>query len=152
MKINLVKHEGVLKPALDDDKAKLSKSFTEGDIVEVTIKKNRNAKFSAKYWCLIGLVFESLPENFCLHLEGDFYIPIPTKEMLHYQIKLKSGLYEKIKTWGGHEAIQVKSVAFDKMDDLEFSAFYDKTFDIIEKYFLVDSKRDEIEPMVAGYF
>ena len=152
MKINLVKVAGKLIPAMEEDQKKMQKAFTEGEVIEVSIKKSRNYKFLKKYWSLLNLVFENLPENFALVIEDQFYIPIPTVNELHYQIKMKIGLYEKKLTWGGNTALQIKSIAFDKMDELEFSEFYDKVFDIITNHFLVGSRREEIEPMVAAYF
>lgn len=152
MKINLSKVQGKLIPAMDEDKEKLVKYFEEGEVVEVSIKTSRNYKFLKKYWSLVNLVFENLPENFCLIVSDQYYIPIPTAQELHYQIKVKAGLYKKKTTWGGFQTIEVKSIAFDKMEEHEFSEFYDKVFDIVLAHFLVDSKREEIEPMLAGYY
>lgn len=139
-------------PAFDEDKEKFQKAFPIGEAVEVTVKSKRNYKFLKKYWSLVTLVFDNLPENFHLKIGDEFFIPIPTKDELHYQLKIKAGLYERKRTWGGFETLQVKSIAFDKMDEYEFSNFYDKIFDIVCAHFLIDSKREDIEPILAGYY
>lgn len=151
MKINLVSNGTYLIPALDEDKEKFHKAFTSGDVLEVSIKKVRNYKFHKKYWALLKLVFENLPDNFCLVTKHQ-YLPITTIQDLHFHIKMKAALYEKKMTWGGIITYQVKSIAFDKMDNIEFSEFYDKVFDIIINHFLIGSEKRELEAEIAAYF
>lgn len=156
MKINLVKHQGKLVPAMAEDQDKMKKAFVEGEAVEVKIKKFRNYQFHKKYFSLISLVFENLEEGFFIECQNGEKLFITDVNDLHYHVKMLTGLFERKMNMRGNFDILVKSISFEKMDNLEFQEFYEKVYDVLTKYFapyLGDKQtRKQVEMEIAGYF
>lgn len=123
----------MLVPSLPEDEDKLSK-WANRAILEVEIKKPRNAAFNRKWRALVGIVLKN----------QEIYT---TEEDLLVEIKLKCGHYtEHITTKKGIIYIP-KSLSFAAMDEMEFSVFYDKAIDVILQHFIKGTKH-EIEEMV----
>lgn len=112
-----------------------------GDVVTVEVKKPRNGKHHRLYWALVGIV----------HHNQDRY---ETTEQLHSAIKIAAGHYELLTMPNGNEYKIPRSIAFDKMDQTEFSAFYDRVCDLVAKHFLpgvsVESLKTEVEIMIGA--
>lgn len=111
-----------------------------GDVVTVEVKKPRNSKHHRLYWALIGIV----------HHNQDRY---ETTEQLHSALKIAAGHYDLLTMPSGQEYKIPRSIAFDKMDQVEFSQFYDRVCDLIAKHFLpgvsVEDLKAEVEQMIG---
>ena len=79
---------------------------------KVEIKKIRNPSFHRKFYGLMSLL-----KNNQSHFK--------TMEQLLNFFKRNTGYYETFLDHKGNEYIEYKSISFSKMDDLEFSKFYD---------------------------
>ena len=150
MKINLVKVGGKLIPASDEDKKYLAK-FADGEVLNITLKKTRNYRFLSKYYSLLRHVFSNLEQDFKILTRNGLFIEINSVEDLHFQIKMMAGLYEKVITWGGNTTYKVKSINFDKMDEIEFSIFYETVFAILQKYFYPYLEQDKVNHIEQYY-
>lgn len=142
MKILARKHLSALHPIDDAGRDALAK-ISGGDIVTVEIKRPRNVKHHQKYWALVGLVWENV--------EHDRY---PSMDDLHAAIKIAVGLRTRIELPNGAVGFVPGSISFNKMDQTEFDAFYDKVCDAVAKWFLPgvsdqDLKR-EVESMIGA--
>lgn len=127
MKINIVKQlNNTFKVAYDSDFEKLKK-IKAGVPYEVDIKNRRNAKFHRKFFALINLVFQN----------QDTYNVI---DELRKDLTIASGFYTQHKTFTGQIRTEAVSIAFHKMDEIEFSELYNKFLDTIEKYFHFDKE------------
>ena len=133
MKINLIKHGGVLLPSLPDDELALE-SIKRGEIVTATIVRSRNSAFHRKYFALLGVVVENT----------DY---LNTEQVLHL-LKLKLGHYETIVNTNGQAIYIPKSISFGKMSPDEFSKFYNQSINIILRDFLTDWKDDQIDKAI----
>ena len=138
---------GKLAPCNAED-LKIIQGLENDTDYKVKITRPRNVKFHRKYWKLLGLTIENLPEGHIIKI-NDQDFRVKNSNHLHWLIKMEMGLYSNVLTISGEVIQHVHSIAFNKMDEGEFSNFYGKAVEIILKYFLVgvsaEDLRDEIE-------
>lgn len=112
-----------------------------GSAVSVEIKRPRNIQMHKLYWALIGIVHEN----------QDRY---ETTEQLHSAIKIAAGHYDLLTMPSGQEYKIPKSISFEKMDQTEFSQFYDRVCDLVAKHFLpgvnVQALKAEVQQMIGA--
>ena len=138
-KCYVVKTLAGLTAAYDADKEHLSK-LKLGEVYRCEIKRPRNIAFHCKYWALLNLVFDNLPES----LEGT----IRSVDELHWHVKMQCGIRTQRVTLGGKILYEVGSIAFHRMTESEFEAFYQKAANVIVKYILpvdADELLNEVE-------
>ena len=117
MKINLVKQGFSLYPATDED-ADTLKRMRRAEVYHCEIKAARNYNFHKKYFALINTAWEYLNEK----QEEKF----KTKLRFRKSLEKEAGYYDTIPDLnGGADIEQVKSIAFDEMDELTFAELYD---------------------------
>lgn len=131
MEIHLIKTPLGLKPIYDFDEEKYG-LIKNGEIIKAKITKARNIKFHGLFWSLIELVFVNQKKY-------------KTKEDLLIEVKLKTGCYNEHITLEGEIKFIPKSISFEKMDDLEFRDFYNKTLNILGELLNVDSEKLRLE-------
>lgn len=124
MKILCQKTLGTLRPADDASRNALTK-IKNGDYVTVEVKRPRNSKMHRLYWALISLVWENLDQE-----------RYPSAEDLHAAVKIATGLRTTIVLPDGTHGFIPGSIAFHKMTQDEFTAFYDRVCDLMAKHFL----------------
>ncbi|MDX8400920.1 MAG: DUF1367 family protein [Gallionellaceae bacterium] len=139
--IHVVKMQGcLLRPATQYDND-LLKVWRVGDVLRSTIVKPRNGKFHCKGMSLLQEVFNN-QERF-----GNM-------TALMDAFKLESGHYEWHESLSGKTYPKPKSIAFDKMDDAEFSLIYSKWIDIAMQNFMEGMTAQEIHnhiDKILGY-
>ena len=126
MKCFMEKKEGVLCRTEGED------SFLElpdGEY-EVDIKKPRNIRFHRKFFSVLRIAFEN----------QDKYDNI---DHFRWEILLKAGYYHKHATLKGNIIYFPKSLSFDNMDEIEFTAFYDKFISILFSDFIIGTSEDQ---------
>ena len=136
-KLVLRKHLGSLRPADEQCETWLGK-IANGDCIMVDARKPRNIQHHRKLFALLNLVVENIDQSI-------------TVEMLLGIIKLRTGYCDVIQTAKGEIALP-KSIAFESMDQTQFSEFYDKAVDFIIQEILPVSRAElesEILEMVA---
>ena len=140
MKFLACKTLGGLTPA-DVAGEEALRKIRVGDFVTVEMKKPRNSAHHRLYWALIGIV----------HQNQNRY---ETAEHLHTALKIAAGHYYILTMPNGNEYKIPRSIAFDKMDQTEFGAFYDRVCDIVAKHFLpgvsVEALKAEVEQMIGA--
>lgn len=136
MKLNLVRKEFYFVPATDDD-MQIALKVKKGEVVQANIKVLRNYAFLKKFWALINVAWSFLTE--------------PQQEFFHNSVdgfrctlEVAAGYYDEFydatrKSW----VQKPKSIAFDKMDEAEFSKLYEAVVDVIFKIFLRQVNKDE---------
>lgn len=108
--------------------------------LRVEIKRDRNSKHNAMYWSLLQYVADALN-----HGPGGN----ATKESVHKWLKLRMGYFKTVElssadadVAGTPMAIEYESIAFDEMDQTQFSQFFDTALDLIQTQicpYLMDS-------------
>lgn len=122
MKVMLLKTLSGLAPA-DEEAREALKRFRVGETLSAEIRKPRNVQFHRKFFALVGLVFENLPED----LEQKYR---STEELLT-EIKFQVGHFDEHRTIGGKTMCIPRSINFASMDELEFSKFYKSVVDVV---------------------
>lgn len=108
-----------------------------GEDVLCTITRPRNYEFLKKFWALVRLTYENLPER--LHRMLDIY----SVEDMAVCIKLDLG-YANTVWHGARQVVIVGSISFEAMDETEFERFYQRSIDVILEKYLRGSIRQEI--------
>lgn len=113
-----------------------------GDTVLCKISRPRNYEFHKKFFALVRLTYENLPER--LH----YMLNIWSEEDLLTCLKLDLGLATTV-YHGGKEFIKTGSISFAAMDNSEFENFYQRTIDVIlNKYLRGTDKQALLEEIV----
>ena len=151
MEFFAVKKMGILKP-YDRTDAELLAKMREGEPYRVKVSMPRNLKFHKKFFALLALVFDNLPEEIPAKLPDGQAVEIRSIDDLLWHIKMQTGHYEQKVTLGGRVTYEAKSISFSAMDEAEFSDFYNRAVNVILKYFLSETNEEELEEMIAVSF
>lgn len=150
-KVYLTKTLNGLIPSYDSDKEAL-KGLRLNETYQAEIKQPRNVKFHKKYWALINLVFTNLPEDFCIETVDGQKDYIKKPDDLHWHIKCQCGIMDKKISLGGKIMYEVGSISFQSMDEPSFAEFYDRALNVVVKYFLVGTDKEEIANEIEMFF
>lgn len=136
---HLIKHKGVFKAA-DYDSEEAVKKISEGEVVRCKSVKQRNYQFLKKYWALVNVTLQNLPESVEQNLMQKHQFRIKSKEDVHFYFKIKNGYIEK-KYIGkdGNIAWVPKSISFDSMEPEEFDTYFNDALDTAAKLLTVES-------------
>ena len=143
MKAFLTKQlNGNLKPSTQEDKEKLAK-IKVGEEIRVEFTRPRNIQFHRKYFSLLNLAFDNMPERY-----GEQYKNV---DQLRKAIMLELGRYKLITNLQGHSWPEIESISFANMKQDEFEKVYSETIDVIIRHLLPGNKREEIEREIVNY-
>lgn len=144
MKIKLLNTISGLKPLYDSDYDE-KKKLKIGNVYEATIKLSRNISFHRKYFQLINIAWEYQNESVIEHFHNNI-------DLFRKTIEMAAGWCETIYSINRKEWIETpKSIAFDKMDNAEFSELYDRVKDVLYKYFLKHISIEEFEKNLINF-
>lgn len=132
---------GGLRP-VDEAGEEVLRRIKRGDCVMVEVKRPRNPAFHRKYWALVNLVHENLDET-----------RYPTPDAFHQALKICAGLRTEIHLPEGQVGYIPGSIAFHKMSEDDFSAFFNRVCNLVSRHFLPgvdeDALRAEVEEMIG---
>lgn len=135
---------GTLRAA-DDAGKELLAGLKNGEAVRVSITRPRNVRFHRLFWALMQKVHDNLPED-----KAERY---PTTELLVAWFKIKTGHCDTFMIEGRGTVYLPKSISFAKMDNTEFSAFFDRCCQLVALHFIPDVSpadwRREVEQMIG---
>lgn len=113
---------------MDETDWEIAKQLRLGQDVKVHISMPRNIKFHRKFFALLNLTFDNLPEQIQKELH------IFSIETLLVAIKIDLGYYDWINV-AGRNVVKLRSISFAKMDEVQFEHFYDLAVtDILSNY------------------
>ncbi len=137
MKITLIKTlNGTFKLAYNSD-YNLAKKVPLNEPIVFEWSKPRNLRFHKKFFALLNMVYENQEQyNNIEHLRKD--------------LTISAGYYDLRFNIEGVEVQEAKSISFAKMDDLEFSEFYNRIVDVVVKWLGID--KQEIIDNIEQYF
>lgn len=115
-----------LEPASQFDAEMVAELAFDRDI-EVSIKQRRSLPQMRAYWAMLANVVEAT----------ECY---PTAERLHEAIKIDCGYCTQFKTLRGAPVLQADSIAFSRMDGVEFSGFFKRAERLIAETYGIDPK------------
>jgi len=144
-----------LVPLTDDDAEKLKKVGAD-EVVKCTVVKARSAAFHRKFFGLLSLVLDNIPDDAVFEATASDgskqVLQIKTVDDLLFHVKCQAGLMESAVTLGGKVLYIPKSISFAKMDDFAFSEFYSKAVDVCLKFFLKGVDKAALQEEVALNF
>ena len=152
--ILLVKNYHALKPA--DEKAEqwLSK-IGQGEAIQVRARKYRNLSFHRKFFALVNYAFDmwqppELPDDPGRPWMKDIS---PTKNLDRFRkdMTILAGFYESYYRLDGTVRVEAKSIAFDKMDEDEFSELYSRMIDVILEHICVGMDSDQLSREILEF-
>lgn len=109
------------------------------------ITRPRNYEFHKKFFALIRLTFDNLPER--IH----HMLNVRSEEDLLTCIKLDLGLATTI-YHGGREIVKPGSISFAAMDNDEFERFYNRALDLILSKYLRGATREQIAEEIRRFY
>ena len=125
-----------LVPMYDSDLVK-KKRLKEGEVYKVEVSIPRNYQFLKKFFALVRLTFDNLPERLVRMLG------VRNEEDMLDCFKLDLGLFTQV--WHGRRPIaKLGSISFAAMDETEFQNFYNRCVDIVITKYLRGTTRQEI--------
>lgn len=130
MEILLQKRMGALVPA-DEAAEDALRGVALNSVIKAKISVPRNIFFHRKFFAMLNIVMKN----------QDRY---PTLDVLLSVCKLATGHAEVIRTKHGDVAIP-RSISFAKMDELEFSSFYDRAVQWVLREVIPGLQRKELD-------
>ena len=127
MKLNLLNTLDGLKPCYDDDYED-KKKLKLGQVYSAEIKLFRNYEFFKKYFKLINITWEFLPE----HIQEKF----KNRDKMREPLQMTAGFTDTLFSIDRGELVErPKSIAFESMPEEEFIELYERVKDVIFKVF-----------------
>lgn len=108
-----------------------------GKDVECEVKQSRNLKHHQKYWCLVNLCAENT-ERF-------------TAKRIHEIFKMRTGYATTYTLADGTKMVDYDSIAWAKMDQTAFEAFYERVLDVVAKDILPGVNRADLQRELMEY-
>lgn len=125
-----------LVPMYDSDLGK-KKRLKEGEVYKVEVSIPRNYQFLKKFFALVRLTFDNLPERLVRMLG------VRNEDDMLDCFKLDLGLFTQV--WHGRRPIaKLRSISFAAMDETEFQNFYNRCVDIVLTKYLRGTTRQEL--------
>lgn len=145
MTVNLVyTNNGTLIPETDTD-AEIKRSLKPGQTYVADIKIKRNADHHRKYFAMLNTAWEFLPENV-----QSFYKH--NVEVFRKYLEITVGHCEIFFSPKRMEWVEgPKSIAFDKMDQAEFEALYNRVRTLLDTLMSRYMTKEQFETLFLPY-
>lgn len=139
MKIYLVRKKNTLVPLSDHDFDKL-KRIKEDQIIFVDYKKPRNPLFHNKFMSMVRTVFNNQEK----YIEFDNLLNV-----LKIELGYCDTMLVPVAPGYDYEIRIPRSISFAKMDEIEFTEFYNKAVTMCLSRFLPQTTPEELEEYVT---
>lgn len=150
MKFHVARRKGetILRPAFPEDAEAIARMRVD-EVYRAEVKLPRNIRFHRKFFSLLNLVLDNIPEGHQMTTPQGQVLTIQTLDELLWHIKMQIGHYEQRVTLGGKVTYDAKSISFSAMDEAEFDKFYAAAIAVICRYILPGIDREDLIDMVA---
>jgi hypothetical protein len=129
MKLRVVNTPTGFVPETDDD-AEIKRKLKRGATYEVTIKEVRNPLFNRKFFAMLNIAWDFLPEWEQAKYGNN-------QDMFRYAVEVKAGFCEMVYVpKSDNIVLRAKSIAFDKMSEQEFEKVYNGVREILIRDFI----------------
>lgn len=132
----------VFIPCWESDELVCNK-LGRGEIIECKTISERDVVRHRKYFALLNKAIENMPE----HLEKKY----PSLDALRQAVTIEVGYYDVFYDFQGNEFKRAKSIAFDKMDNIEFKNLYDRTLDALLKYIFIGMTEQDFQDNILSF-
>ena len=138
--MRLVKTSMGLSPYTDEDAVELRRVGI-GDILQAKALDQRNVQHHRKFFALIRVVYDNMPEQFDSHF--------PTQDDLRHELIKRAGFYKEYIDLKGNKQYRAESISFDSMGQKRFDDLYNRVLDVVVQWFLFD--RDVLESEIMQF-
>lgn len=138
--MRLVKTSMGLSPYTDEDVIELRRVGI-GDILQAKALDQRNVQHHRKFFALIRVVYDNMPEQFDSHF--------PTQDDLRHELIKRAGFYKEYIDLKGKKQYRAESISFDSMGQKRFDDLYNRVLDVVVQWFLFD--RDVLEGEIMQF-
>ena len=138
--MRLIKTSMGLSPYTDEDAIEL-RGVGIGDILQAKALDQRNVQHHRKFFALIRIVYDNMPEQFDSHF--------PTQDDLRHELIKRAGFYKEYIDLKGKKQYRAESISFDSMGQKRFDELYSKVLDVVVQWFLFD--RDVLEGEIMQF-
>jgi len=142
MEVYLTKINGVFIPTHDSDYEKV-KAIPNKSEVKVKITIPRNSGYHKKFFAMLRLVIDNMPDKFAIYRNEDLLLD---------ELKMQTGHVELRESLGGKAYFRPASISFANMDQKEFETFFHNCLDVVIKYFLPNMKEEEILQELINFY
>lgn len=125
----------------DDNDLQLFRRLKRGAVVKVETRTPRNLRFHRKFFALLRVTFDNLPE----HIASSMHIE--SIEALLMLLKMDMGYFDVVEI-GEHHFVKTRSISFAEMDEAAFEEFYNKAVTCILNNYLTLSSQADLEEAV----
>lgn len=125
----------------DDNDLQLFRRLKRGAVVKVETRTPRNLRFHRKFFALLRVTFDNLPE----HIASSMHIE--SIEALLMLLKMDMGYFDVVEI-GAHHFVKTRSISFAEMDEAAFEEFYNKAVTCIINNYLTRSSQADLEEAV----
>lgn len=111
----------------------------------LVIRFIRSPEFHRKYFAMLRFAYQNLPEKFA----GTY----PTSELFRKTVQVMAGEYDR--TWNldtGEEIVMPKSIAYESLDNAQFSSLYDRVCDVLLRNFFEGMTKQDIIDNLTSFF
>ena len=128
-----------------DEDYEAKRKLKIGSTYEVTIKEMRNPLFNRKFFAMLRVAWDFLPE-----WEREKYGNNP--DMFRYAVEVKAGFCEMVYVpKSDNIVIKAKSIAFDKMNETDFEKVYNGVRDILIRDFVGSEHEDAFTEQIKWF-
>lgn len=128
---------GHLAPTTDEGVEGVRK-MKPGQEYQIVLTMPRNYKFHCKFFALLKVVYENQEKY-------DNY------EAFRHEVQMRCGHYAAHTHLTGLVSYVPKSISFADMDEIQFSALYDRAIDVLIENFIPGTDRDELIAEVINF-
>ncbi|MCD8312648.1 MAG: hypothetical protein LUC24_00630 [Bacteroidales bacterium] len=121
------------------------RKLREGSDVVLTARKARSAGLHRKFFALVRLVADNLPEE-----KAAAWHAWDEEGMLR-KFKRDLGYYTVWYNERGEREIEYVSIAFERMDQWEFERFYGRCVDLVLRDYLPDLNREDLVENIENF-
>jgi hypothetical protein len=127
---------------IDEAGEEFMRRIKRGEVVSIEVKRPRNIQHHRLFWALMTIVWQNHDQE-----------RYPTVEDLVAAVKIAAGHRTRIQLPGGEVGFIPGSIAFHKMSQDDFGAFWERVVDLVCAHFLPgvtpEALRAEVENMTG---
>lgn len=147
VEVRLVKEGCYLAPYDSETEAWLNLKY-DGQYFVADIVTPRNYEFHKKFFALLNVSFPRWKPEPVKTKTGD---AVKSFEQFREDVTILAGYYEQNIRLDGTVRTVAKSISFAKMDNEEFSKFYDKAVTVIIRHVLKGMTIEQVDELVGGF-
>lgn len=97
---------------MDEHTTEVMHEYGDGEVIRVKLMKDRNPRHHRLFFALLRMVFKNQEK----------YL---SQEALRFAVTIQAGWVDEIRLSGDKVALRPKSIAWGRMDQLEFKSYFD---------------------------